>query len=123
MEEKLFAVRGATSVENNEKSAILAATRELMRELMERNELRAEMMVSCIFTSTKDLRAEFPAVAARELGLSSVALLCTRELDIDGALPRCIRVMIHYYASPDHREKHVYLGEANSLRSDLEAAQ
>ena len=72
-----------------------AATEELVREVMERNEIVPEHMVSCIFTCTPDLDAEFPAVAARNLGLSGVPLLCTRELDVPGALPRVIRLMLH----------------------------
>ena len=120
---RLFALRGANSVRANEADAILAATTELMRELMRRNELRAEEMVSCIFTLTEDLDAEFPAVAARALGLDGVALLCTREVAVPGSLPRVIRVLVHYYAPEDHRAQHVYLGEARSLRADLESAQ
>jgi chorismate mutase len=120
---RLFALRGANSVRANEADAILAATTELMRELMQRNELSAEEMVSCIFTLTEDLDAEFPAVAARALGLDRVALLCTREVAVPGSLPRVIRVLVHYHAPEDHRPQHVYLGEARSLRADLESAQ
>jgi chorismate mutase len=120
---RLFALRGATSVESNRADAILSATSELMRELMERNALEPEAMVSCIFTATDDLDAEFPAVAARQLGLHSVSLLCARELPVPGSLPRVIRVLVHYYAPEDHRPRHVYLGEARSLRADLDAAQ
>ena len=90
---------------------------------MERNSLSAEAMVSCIFTVTEDLNAQFPAVAARNLGLDRVPLLCAREVPVPGALPRVIRVLVHYYASEDHEPRHVYLGEARSLRSDLESAQ
>jgi len=120
---RLFALRGANSVTANEADAILSATDELMRELMERNSLSAEAMVSCIFTVTEDLNAQFPAVAARNLGLDRVPLLCAREVPVPGALPRVIRVLVHYYASEDHEPRHVYLGEARSLRSDLESAQ
>ena len=87
-----------------------AATDELMRELMERNELEPDAMVSCIFTLTDDLNAEFPAVAARALGLSRVPLLCAREVPVPGSLPRVIRVLVHYYAAEDHEPRHVYLG-------------
>lgn len=120
---RLFALRGANTVEANESGAILDATDELMRELMERNELAAEAMVSCIFTMTGDLDAEFPAVAARRLGLDRVPLLCAREVSVPGSLPRVIRVLVHYYDDEDHRPKHVYLREARTLRSDLESAQ
>ena len=111
------------SVERNAADAILAATEELMRELMARNELRADGLVSCIFTTTDDLDAEFPAVAARRIGLDRVPLLCAREIPVPGSMPRVIRVLIHYHAADDHASQHVYLGDASRLRSDLEAAQ
>jgi chorismate mutase len=120
---RLFALRGATSAKANEAEAILQATDELMRELMERNALAAETMVSCIFTLTDDLNAEFPAVAARRLGLDRVPLLCAREVPVPGALPSVIRVLVHYYAADDHEPRHVYLHEARALRADLESAQ
>ncbi|MEA2298103.1 MAG: chorismate mutase [Solirubrobacteraceae bacterium] len=123
MSQRLFGLRGAVSVEANETDLILAATEELMRELIERNSLVPEEVVSCIFTATNDLDAEFPAVAARRLGFARVPLLCAREIDVPGSLPRVIRVLIHHYAGPDHVARHVYLGEARSLRADLEAAQ
>jgi chorismate mutase len=120
---RLFALRGANTVNANEAAAILAATDELMRELMQRNGLRPEAMVSCIFTLTDDLDAEFPAVAARNLGLNRVPLLCAREVPVPGSLPRVIRVLVHYYAPDDHEPRHVYLGDARVLRADLESAQ
>jgi len=120
---RLFALRGANSVAANEADAILEATDLLIRELMTRNALTAEAMVSCIFTLTDDLDAEFPAVAARRLGLDRVPLLCAREVPVPGALPRVIRVLVHYYADPEHEPRHVYLGEARALRRDLESAQ
>jgi chorismate mutase len=120
---RLFALRGANSVEANEASAILEATDLLVRELMERNSLSPETIVSCIFTLTDDLNAEFPAVAARRLGLDRVPLLCTREVPVPGSLPRVIRALVHYYANEDHRPSHVYLGAARVLRRDLDSAQ
>jgi chorismate mutase len=120
---KLFALRGASSVDRNTSEAILGATEWLMREIMKRNDLSPDDVVSCIFTLTDDLDAQFPAVAARQLGFDRVPLLCAREVPVPGALPRVIRVMIHYYAPEDHVTRHVYLGEARALRSDLEAAQ
>ena len=122
-QERLFAVRGAAQAEANEAGAILSVTEELMRELIERNGLAPEAMVSCLFTTTDDLDAEFPAVAARNLGLDSVPLLCAREIAVPGAMPRVIRVMVHFYAPAGHAPAHVYLGEAKKLRADLEAAQ
>ena len=119
----LRALRGATTVEANEPDAILSATEELVREVMERNALEPDQMVSCIFTCTDDLDAEFPAVAARNLGLSSVPLLCAREIGVPGALPRVIRLMLHCYADPASEPRHVYLREAEALRRDLQGAQ
>ena len=123
MSERLYALRGATSVEVNSAEAILAATEELMRALMARNELAIDQFVSCIFTATSDLNAEFPALAARRIGFDHVPLLCTREIEVPGAPERVIRVLAHYYAPAGHVVHHVYLGEARSLRADLDAAQ
>jgi chorismate mutase len=120
---RLYALRGAIDVEANEAGEILSRTEELVREVMERNALEPDAMVSCIFTATTDLDAEFPAVAARRLGLARVPLLCAREIDVEGALPRIIRLLLHYYAPEGHEPRHVYLGEARALRADLEAAQ
>jgi chorismate mutase len=111
-------------VEKNDADAILDGTEELVREVMERNHLHPDDMVSCIFTCTNDLDAEFPAVAARRLGLSTVPLLCAREIDVPGALPRVIRLLLHCYPAEGAGEpRHVYLREARALRRDLEAAQ
>ena len=121
--ERLWAVRGAVQVARNDAEEILKATAGLMRELMERNDLAPEGMVSCFFTCTEDLDAEFPAVAARNLGLDSVPLLCGREIAVPGAMPRVIRVMAHYYAPVGHTPAHAYLGATQELRSDLHAAQ
>src|SRR3712207_2200472 len=120
---RLFALRGAASVDRNDAEEILGATETLMREIMERTDVGPADVVSCIFTLTEDLDAEFPAVAARRLGFDRVPLLCAREVPVPGALPRVIRVLIHYYADDGHRAQHVYLGEARRLRSDLEAAK
>jgi chorismate mutase len=121
--QRLFAVRGATQVEVNEAGAIVAATEELMKQLISRNGLVPEAIVSCLFTTTEDLDAEFPAVAARKLGLDQVPLLCCREIPVPGSMPRVIRVMAHYYAPEDHVPAHVYLGGAQDLRRDLQSAQ
>jgi chorismate mutase len=121
--QRLWAVRGAVQVERNERDAILASTTALMNELMARNGLEPARMVSCIFTCTDDLDAEFPAVAARELGLGEVPLLCNRELDVPGAMERVIRVLVHYYADDSHAPDHTYLGAAQALRADLHSAQ
>jgi chorismate mutase len=121
--ERLYALRGAVQAPANERAAILAATDELLRELIDRNGLTPERMVSCVFTCTDDLDAEFPAVAARNLGLDAVPLLCAREIAVPGAMDRVIRTMLHYYAPPGHVPAHVYLGAAADLRSDLKSAQ
>ena len=120
---KLRALRGAITVDENEADAILSATEELVHEVMERNAIAPEQIVSCIFTCTEDLNAEFPAVAARRLGLSAVPLLCAREIEVPGALPRVIRLMLHCYADDARPAQHVYLREAVALRRDLEGAQ
>jgi chorismate mutase len=120
---RLFAARGAVQAAANERDAILDATEELMRELVDRNSLEPQDMVSCMFTTTEDLDAEFPAAAARRIGLDAVPLMCSREIPVPASMPRVIRVMLHFYAAPDHETAHVYLGEAQKLRTDLEAAQ
>ena len=122
-DERLWGVRGAAQAERNDAEAILGATRELMSELIERNGLEPSNFVSVIFTCTDDLDAEFPAVAARELGLDQVPLLCNREIDVPGAMPRVIRVLAHYYAPAGHEPAHTYVGETQKLRADLHSAQ
>ena len=120
---RLFALRGASTVDQNEPQAIVGATEWLLREIMKRNDLVPDDVVSCIFTCTQALKAEFPAVAARNIGFGAVPLLCTQELAVPGSLPRIIRILMHYYAPEAHAARHVYLGEARSLRLDLEGAQ
>ena len=120
---KLRALRGAITVDANDGDAILDATEELMRAVMEQNALQTADLVSCIFTCTNDLDAEFPAVAARRMGLSAVPLLCAREIDVPGALPRVIRVLVHCYGDDSAPPRHVYLRDAVSLRKDLQGAQ
>jgi chorismate mutase len=120
---RLYALRGAITVTANEAEAILEATEELMRELLSRNRLEASDLVSCIFTLTEDLDAEFPAVAARRIGLTGVPLLCAREIPVAGAMPRVIRVLIHCYFADSREPQHVYLRDAQRLRLDLAGAQ
>jgi chorismate mutase len=121
--ERVYALRGAVQADRNERAAILSATDELLREMIARNGIEPNHIVSCILTCTADLDAEFPAVAARELGLHEVPLLCTREIDVPGSMERVIRAMVHYYGPAKHSPAHVYLGEAQKLRSDLHSAQ
>jgi chorismate mutase len=123
MNDRLWGLRGAAQAERNDAESILATTAELMRALLDRNRLEPASFVSVIFTCTDDLDAEFPAVAARDLGLDQVPLLCNREIDVPGAMERVIRVLAHYYAAADHEPVHVYLGETHKLRADLHSAQ
>jgi chorismate mutase len=115
----LRAVRGATSVAEDTSEAIRESTAELLGEVLVRNELTPDDLVSIIFTATHDLTADFPAAGARDIGLSRVPLLCTREIPVVGALGMCIRVMVHCYAPPDRSIRHVYLHDARQLRTDL----
>ena len=121
--QRLFALRGAISVEHNDAQDILDATTELMQAILSRNSLAPESVVSCIFTATNDLNAEFPAAAARAIGFENVPLLCAREIPVPRSMPRVIRVLIHYYAEEGERPVHIYLGDAKALREDLQAAQ
>jgi chorismate mutase len=121
--DRLWAVRGAVQAEHNDSESILRATTDLMSELIGRNGLETSDFVSVIFTCTDDLNAQFPAVAARELGFNHVPLLCNREIDVPGAMERVIRVLAHYYAPAGHQPGHVYLGETQKLRVDLHSAQ
>ena len=121
--QRLFALRGATTVKANDADMVVDATEELIVEVLKRNNLAPAALVSCIFTCTDDLNAQFPAVAARKLGLNAVPLLCARELDVPGSLPLAIRLLMQYYAPPEHMPAHVYLRDAVTLRTDLTAAQ
>ena len=118
-----YGLRGAITVESNEREAILSATRELLEALIERNGLTEAEIVSCILSMTDDLNAECPAVAARAMGLDKVPLLCVREIDVPGSMERVIRALVHYRAPEGHEAQHVYLRDAQSLRSDISGAQ
>jgi chorismate mutase len=113
-------VRGATTVEVNTPEAILRGTLELLALMIRQNGIRQEDVASVIFTTSPDLNAEFPALAARQLGWLNVALMCFHELDVPGALPRCIRVLLHWNTEkPAEEVIHVYIKEAARLRPDL----
>ena len=116
---RLVALRGATTVAQDESGSIKEATAELLRELLKRNALSVEDIVSIVFTATSDLQADFPAVAAREIGLSHTPLLCAQEIPVAGAVARCVRVLIHCYPTAGAKPHHVYLREARQLRLDL----
>jgi chorismate mutase len=114
------AVRGATQLARDERAELLAAVAELVGAMLARNDLSPDDLISAIFTATPDLRSEFPAYAARQLGISDVPLLCATEIDVTGAMPRVIRVLLH--AETDLRRDevvHCYLRGAAALRTDL----
>jgi chorismate mutase len=113
-------IRGATTVPANSRQAILEATKELLTAMVEANGLRTEDIASAIFTTTPDLTAEFPAVAARELGWTHVALLCSHEMSVPGSLPMCLRVLLHVNTDKGQDEiVHVYLRGARALRPEF----
>lgn len=113
-------VRGATTAAVDDRHEILTATRQLLALMIRLNEIRPEDVGSAIFTTTVDLTAEFPALAARQLGWTDVPLLCTHELDVPGSLPRCIRILIHWNTTrPQNEIRHVYIKDAMRLRPDL----
>ena len=112
-------VRGATTVSRNDSEEILTATRELLHTIMRVNEMEVEDIASIYFTTTVDLNATYPAVAARQLGMFDTALMCGHEMQVPGSLPLCIRVLIHWDTTRTQKEVgHVYLHEAKSLRPD-----
>ena len=114
------ALRGATQVEVDDRDAIIDATAELIREVLARNSLTPDHLISVIFTTTPDLTAEFPAYAARTIGITDVPFLCAGEIDVPGAMPRVIRLMAHVEADFGRADaRHVYLRGAAALRTDL----
>lgn len=118
--ERIWALRGAITITEDTREEVLEATRELLEELFSQNEILADNIISIIFTVTPDIKSEFPAVAARQLGLTDTPLMCTREIPKPGALALCIRVLIHFYTTLSKNElKPVYLREAVRLRPDL----
>ncbi len=117
---RVRALRGATTVASDDVSEIVSATAELLEEMMARNDVEPDDLISVVFTATPDLTAEFPAAAARRLGISGVPLLCASEIPVPGSIARCIRVLMHLYTARDYASlRHVYLGEARRLRTDL----
>jgi len=116
-------IRGATSIESDNKNYVLEATRELLTAILEANPgLRSDDVASAIFTTTEDITSAFPALAARELGWESVPMLCAREIPVPGSLPLCIRVLIHWNTNKEQPAiQHVYLRNAIKLRPDLVA--
>jgi len=120
MGERLLALRGATTCAVDSRAEIDAKTQVLVQAMLDRNDIGHEDIVSIIFTATDDLTAQFPATAARALGLGDVPLICARELGIEGGMPMAIRVLMHLYTTRSRDElHHVYLEGAKSLRDDL----
>ena len=118
-EVRVRGVRGATTADENTREAILAATRELLCLLIEANDIQPDEVASAIFTTTIDLNAEYPALAARALGWHDVALMCTHEMNVPHGLKQCIRILLHWNtAVAAHEVKHVYIKGATNLRPD-----
>lgn len=116
----LRAVRGATQLEVDEREHLLERVTELVAAVLARNDLQPAELVSIVFTATPDLRSEFPASAARSLGIDDVPLLCAQELDVVGAMPRVVRLLAHVDTAREPRQlRHVYLHGARNLRTDL----
>ena len=114
------AIRGATQLEEDVRDHMLERVAEMVTDVMEANDLEVDDFISVVFTATSDLVSEFPAYAARRLGFGEVPLLCARELEIDGSMPRCVRMMAHVETDlPRADITHVYLHGAAALRSDL----
>jgi chorismate mutase len=113
-------VRGATTVDRNDREEILRATRQLLALMIRRNGIDSKDVASAIFSTTTDVDAEFPALAARQLGWLDVPLLCGHEISVPGSLRMCIRVLIHWNTDkPQSEIEHIYVKEANRLRPDL----
>ena len=118
-------IRGATTVESDDAALIRVAARELMEEILRRNQITDfDDVISAVFTTTEDLVSAFPAEAARAIGMNQVPLLCAREIPVTGSMPRCIRVLLHVNSDRTPKEiEHVYLRDAKKLRPDLKSAQ
>lgn len=113
--QRLYAVRGAVSLDEDTREQVVERTQELLKQLLERNAIAPDQIVSAFFTATDDIHAEFPAAAARLMGLNGIPLLCARELEVHSSLsvPRCVRVLLHYYG--DAVPEPVYLGDTKRL--------
>lgn len=119
-EARVRALRGATTLEVDEREHLIERTQELIAGLFDRNDLHEDDLISIVFTATDDVHSAYPAEAAREAGITHVPLLCARELEIGGGIERCIRLLVHAYTARDARSlRHVYLHGARQLRTDL----
>jgi len=120
---RVRAARGAIVVASDTSEAVLEATERLLRRILERNEIATDDLISILFTVTEDLRAAFPAEAARRMGLGTVPLLCAREIPVPGSLPSVVRLLLHFHSERTLADvEHVYLDGAESLRDDLDTA-
>ncbi len=121
MGEQVWAVRGAITILKDTPDEVTAATKELLTEVIKENRIEPEKIVSIVFTVTPDISSEFPAVAARQLGLDSTPLMCAQEIPKPGSLPLCIRLLIHFHTTLSKSEiKAIYLKDAVKLRPDLQ---
>jgi chorismate mutase len=119
-QERVRALRGATTLDADDRQQLIERTQELIQQLFERNRIDEDDIVSIVFTATDDISCAFPAEAAREAGIVHTPLLCARELEIDGGIGLCIRVLVHAYTTlPKEQLRHVYLHDARQLRTDL----
>ena len=117
-------IRGATTVEENTKKAILDATGELLQLMVEANDIEVEHVAAATFTTTPDLNAEYPAVAARQLGWHEAALLCGHEMNVPDGLPKCIRILVMYNTEKSASEiKHIYIKDAVNLRPPVDGGE
>lgn len=120
MTEKLIAIRGATTVDENSVEALTPRVQEMLLAILERNGVQHDDVVSALFTATIDLNAAFPATAARGVGFGDIPLICASEIAVPDATPLCVRVMLHVYSDlPRSEVRHVYLHGAQGLRDDL----
>ncbi len=116
----ITAVRGATTVKMNDKEMIYEASAEMMKEIIERNNIDKDDIVSIVFTATSDLDKAYPAVAVRQMGITEAALMCVQEMNVEGSLRKCIRVMVTLEGNYDRKNiNHAYLRGAVGLRPDL----
>lgn len=120
MSTQVLALRGAITLERDDRDHLLERVERLLTEMIERNSLSSEDLISILFTATPDIHSVFPAVAARQMGLGDVPLICAQELSIDDSMPLCVRVLMHTNTELTRSElRHVYLEEARTLRDDL----
>ena len=120
MAERVRALRGAITLDGDTRDQVIEKTAHLVQTMLDRNGVTKTDLISIVFTATDDIRSEFPAAAARSIGISDIPLLCARELDVEGAVGRCVRVLMHLYTDKNPADlRHVYLDGAVPLRTDL----